>query len=77
MDAGGDCAGVAAEDGGGLVPDPGFGGGIGLVVEAPGGFPQVFEHVDEVDDDGDVDAACCRFGVDAVECAMSAERGPM
>src|SRR5208282_2433534 len=33
------------------------GGGLALVEEGPGGLPQVFEHVDEVNEDRDGDAA--------------------
>jgi hypothetical protein len=50
-DAGCDLAGVAAQDLAGLVSDPFPGCRLPLVVEGPGGLPQVFEHVDEVGDD--------------------------
>ena len=56
-DGGGDAGGVAVQDGAGVRADPGRGAGAGLGVEAPGGVPQVFGDVDEVDDDGDIDAA--------------------
>jgi hypothetical protein len=38
-DGGGDGAGVAGQDRQGLFGDPGFGGGVGLGVEAPVGLP--------------------------------------
>ncbi|MEV0136854.1 hypothetical protein AB0H83_51575 [Dactylosporangium sp. NPDC050688] len=42
----------------------GAGESVGLVAvqEAPRGVPEVFEDVDEVDDDRDVDAAVVGFG---------------
>ena len=53
--AGGE-AGFAFEHGEGLVGDPGLGGRVALVEEAPGSTPQVLEDVDEVTDDRDLDA---------------------
>jgi len=32
--------------------DPGFGGGVGLGMQAPGGVPEVFQDVDEIDQPG-------------------------
>ena len=59
-DPGRDLAGLAVQDLAGLVGDPFLGGGLALVEEGPGGLPQVFEDVDEVDDDRDGDAAAPR-----------------
>src|SRR5882724_7769424 len=56
-DPGRDLAGVAVQDLAGLVSDPFLGGRLALVVEGPGGLPQVLEHVYEVRDDRDGDAA--------------------
>ena len=47
--------------------DPPLGGRMAFVEEAPGGLPQVLEHVDDVDHDGHVHAAGAGFGVDAVD----------
>ena len=55
-----------------LVSDPGLGGGVAFVVEAPRGSPQVFEDVDEVDDDGNVDVSLSGFGGDAVDLVVVA-----
>ena len=48
-DPGRDLGCFPAQDRAGLGGDPFFGGGLALVEEGPGGLPQVFEHVDEVD----------------------------
>ena len=52
-----DLAGFPVEDLAGLPGDPFLGGGLALAEEGPGGLPEVFEHVDEVDVDRDGDAA--------------------
>ena len=52
-----DLAGFPVQDLAGLPGDPFLGGGLALVEEGPGGLPEVFEHVDEVDVDRDGDAA--------------------
>lgn len=48
---------ASAQQDAGVVGDPALGGGIAAVVQAPGRSPEIFEHVDEVDDDVDVHAA--------------------
>jgi len=68
----GDLGRFAGEDGAGLVLDPGLGGGVTFVVEAPGCLPEVFQHVDEVDQDGDLDATLACFGGDAVDLVVVA-----
>ena len=59
-DPGRDLGGFAPEDLAGLAGDPFLGGGLAFVEEGPGGLPQVFKDVDEVDDDGHGDAAARR-----------------
>src|ERR1700733_7087211 len=54
---GGHVGGVAVQDGGGAVPDPGAGTGAGFGEEGPGGVPEVFQDVDQVDDEGAGEAA--------------------
>src|SRR6266487_1986974 len=66
-DGGGYVGGVAGQDGQRVAADPGFGGGVAAVMEGPGRAPQVFDHVHEVDDDGDRDVADGGFAVDLVE----------
>jgi hypothetical protein len=56
-DPGRDLAGFPVQDLAGLPGDPFLGGGLALVKEGPGGFPEEFEHVDEVDNDRDGDTA--------------------
>src|SRR5512142_35807 len=56
-DPGRDPAGLAVQDFAGLVSDPFLGCRLALVEEGPGGLPQVFQHVDEVDNDRDPDPA--------------------
>src|ERR1019366_2986121 len=56
-DPGRDLAGAAVQDLAGLVSDPFLGGGLAFAEEGPGGFPQVFQDLDEVDDNRDRDAA--------------------
>src|ERR1022692_3382950 len=48
-----DLPGVPVQDRGALRGDPGFEGRVAGGVECPAGFPQVFQDVDEVDQDGD------------------------
>src|SRR5262249_52181574 len=57
LDAGDDVAGAAVQDVQGLGDHPVFYRGVAGRVEAPGGLPQVFQHVDEVDHDGQRDTA--------------------
>ena len=71
-DPGRDLAGLAVQDLAGLVSDPFLGGGLALVEEGPGGLPQVFEHVDEVDDDRDGDAAGRGLGGDGLDLGVVA-----
>ena len=71
-DPGRDLAGLAVQDLAGLVSDPFLGGGLALVEEGPGGLPQVFEHVDEVDDDRDGDAAAGGLGGDGLDLGVVA-----
>src|ERR1039458_3275366 len=61
-DPGRDLAGLAVQDLAGLVSDPFLGCRLSLVVEGPGGPPQAFGHVDEVDDDRDGEGAAARRG---------------
>ena len=56
----------------GLVSDPFLGGGLALVEEGPGGLPQVLQHVDEVDDDRDGDAAAGGLGGDGLDLGVVA-----
>ena len=73
----GDLGRFAGEDGAGLVLDPGLGDEVALAVEAPGRFPEVFQHVDEVDQDGDSDVVLVCFGPDAVDLVVAVdERDP-
>src|ERR1035441_8606554 len=67
-----DLAGLAVQDLAGLVSDPFLGCRLSLVVEGPGGLPQVFEHVDEVDDDRDGDAAAGGPGGDGLDLRVVA-----
>lgn len=55
-----------------MATDPLLGGGVALVVKAPGGLPQVLEHVHEVDDDRDRCVATLRFGLDPVDLVVVA-----
>ena len=77
-DPGRDLAGSAVQDLAGLGGDPFLGGGLALVEEGPGGLPQVFEDVDEVDDDRDRDAAGGGLGGDGLDLGVVAvdEDGP-
>lgn len=71
-DRAGHPTGVAGEDGAGFVGDPGFDGRGALGVEAPSRFPEVFQHVNEVDHDGDWHAALGCFGSDPVDLVVVA-----
>src|ERR1700686_3996612 len=53
---GGDLSRAAVQDFGGAGADPWACPGAGLGEEAPGGVPYVFKHVDEIHQDGHVDA---------------------
>jgi hypothetical protein len=55
-----------------LGRDPVLGGGIAGVVQAPRGFPDVFQHVDEVDHDVDRDGAAGGLGADQVQLVLGA-----
>ena len=78
-DPGRDLGGPAVQDLAGLGGDPFLGGGLALVEEGPGGLPQVFQHVDEVDDDRDGDAAAGRLGGDGLDLGVVAvdQDGPV
>ena len=77
-DPGRDLGGVPVQDLAGLVSDPFLGGGLALIEEGPGGLPQVFQDVDEVDDDRDRDAAAGGLGGDGLDLGVVAvdEDGP-
>ena len=77
-DPGRDLPGFAAENLAGLGGDPFLGGGLALAEEGPGGLPEVFEDVDEVDDDRDRDAAPGGLGGDGLDLGVVAvdEDGP-
>src|SRR5437016_5265877 len=66
-DPGGDLAGAAVQDVQGLGGHPVFHRRVAGGVEAPGGFPQVFQYVDEVDHDGQGDAAGGGPGLDQAD----------
>ena len=53
-----------------MAADPLLGGAVPLLVKAPGGAPQVFEHVHQVDDDRDIYTAFGRFGLDPVDLVV-------
>jgi hypothetical protein len=55
--------------------DPGFGGRVGVRVEAPGGTPQILQDMDEVDQDVDVGVAAGGFGLDLFELVAGAVEG--
>ena len=77
-DPGRDLGCFPAQDRAGLGGDPFFGGGLALVEEGPGGLPQVFEDVDEVDDDRGGDAAAAGLGGHGLDLGVVAvdEDGP-
>jgi len=70
LDAGDDVAGAAVQDVQGLRDHPVFHRGVAGRVEAPGYLPQVFQHVDEVDHDGQRDAAGGRGGLEQAELVV-------
>jgi hypothetical protein len=55
------------QDGARVPGDEGLGGRIAVVMEAPGGFPQVLEYVDELADDMDRRLAHGGFGLDLLD----------
>ena len=63
---------MALQDGDGPVLHPGLGGGVAFVIEAPGGVPEVFQDVYEVDHDGEGDPSGGSFGFDAVDLVVVA-----
>jgi hypothetical protein len=69
-DRGGHDPGPAGEDLAGLDPDPLFGVRVAFGVEAPGGLPEVFQDVDEVDHDGHGALAGSGLGPDAVDLVL-------
>src|SRR5271165_868761 len=71
-DPGRDLGRVPVQDLACLGGDPFLGGGFSLVKEGPGGLPQVFQHVDEVDDDRDRDAAPGCLGGDGLDLGVVA-----
>ena len=71
-DPGRDLGCFPVQDLAGLVSDPFLGGGLAFVEERPGGLPQVFQHVNEVDDDGDRDAAASGLGGDGFDLGVVA-----
>ena len=71
-DLGGGPGAVSGQDRECLDRDPVLGGGIGGGVQGPGGFPDVFQHVNEVDHDVDGDAAPPGFGADQVQLVLGA-----
>jgi hypothetical protein len=75
----GDFGGVPVEDLLGVLADPEFGGGVALVVKAPGGLPDVFDDVDEVHDDAHLDLAGGGLGLDALDLVVVAvdQRDPV
>src|SRR6266508_790745 len=63
---------VAGQDAYGVGGDPGFGGRVAVLVEAPGRLPAVLEDVDEVDQDVDRHLAACRLRAEQVELVAGA-----
>src|SRR6266542_2533643 len=72
LERGDDGVCLAGQDAHGVGGDPGFGGRVAVVVEAPGGFPEVFQDVDEVDQDVDRHPAAGGFGLDQLELVAGA-----
>ncbi len=70
--AGGDLDGAALQDGQCPLAYPRLGVGVAFGEEAPGRAPHVFQDVDQVDDDGDVDPSGAGFGLDAVDLVVVA-----
>jgi hypothetical protein len=66
-DRGSDDTGPAGQDLAGLGADPLFGVGVAFGVKTPGGFPHVFQDVDEVDHDRDGEPAGAGLGADPVD----------
>jgi hypothetical protein len=58
---------VSVQDAQALGADPGLGGGVGFGEQAPGGFPDVFQDMDEVDHDGDLGVVGSGLGVGALD----------
>src|SRR5680860_1160974 len=71
-DGAGDAGGSSGQYGPGLVVDPGFDVAVAFVVVAPGGLPQILEHVDHVDEDEHVGVTGLGFGFDPVELVVGA-----
>jgi hypothetical protein len=69
-DAGDDLGGAAVQDVQRLGADPVFHRRVAGGVEAPGGLPQVFQHVDEVDHDGQGDPPRRGGGLDQAELVV-------
>src|SRR5262249_36259319 len=69
-DPGDDLAGAAVQDVQPLGGHPVFHRRVAGRVEAPGGLPQVFQHVDEVDHDGQGDAAGGRLSLEQAELVV-------
>src|ERR1700730_13706341 len=67
-----DGGGVAVQDFGGAVADPGAGVGAGVGEQAPGGVPQGLDDGDEVADDRDGDAAGGGLGADPGDLVLVA-----
>src|SRR5580658_7967544 len=67
LDPGDDLGGPAVQDVQALGGDPVLGGRVARRAEAPGCFPQVFQHVDEIDQDRDGDAAGGGLAADHVD----------
>src|ERR1022692_1389863 len=77
-DARGDLRALVFQDLGGLVGDPFLGGRVAGLEETPGGAPQVFQDVNEVNQDRDLGAAAGGFGFDGLDLLLIAvdERDP-
>jgi hypothetical protein len=71
-DLGGGPGAVPGEHRERLDRDPVLGCRVAGGVQGPCGFPDVFEHVDEVDHDVDGDVAAGGFGADQVELVLGA-----
>ncbi|WP_425824792.1 hypothetical protein [Streptomyces fractus] len=72
LDGIGDFGGVTVQDGEGVGGDPVLGGRVTRSVEAPARRPQIFEDVNDIDDDVHVDVAETGFGLDQVELMLGA-----
>jgi hypothetical protein len=70
-DRGGDGAGLTVQDCEGLLGDPLLGGGVAFGKERSGLEPQVLQHVDEVADDGDLDAVGSGLSLDEVDLVLA------